>query len=72
VAHSSKERLELESLMDRMGVAGLFEALSQIASEKDYHLRTNWQDSRGASRWAKLAVKFDKLAASIDDPYYQY
>lgn len=71
MAHSSKEREELELLMDKMSVRGLFEALSQIASEKAEHASANWGDRNLASRWGKLGAKFDKISVTIDDPYYQ-
>jgi hypothetical protein len=70
MAHSSKERHDLESIMDKMGVAGMFEALPQIAGEKADHVQEAWQDRHLAKRWEKLAAKFEALASGVDDPYY--
>lgn len=70
MAHTSEEREKLEDLMDKMGVRGLFEALCQIASEKEDHVLEAWQDRNLARRWARLSAKFDKLSTSIDDPYH--
>lgn len=60
---------DLEQILDRTGVRGLFEALAEIASEKESHVQEAWQDSAIAKRWSRLSAKFDKLAQSVDDPY---
>ena len=66
---SRDDKDDLEQILDRTGVKGLFEALAEIASEKEDHIQTNWQDSAIAKRWSKLVAKFEKLAESVDDPY---
>ena len=66
---SRDDKDDLEQILDRTGVKGLFEALAEIASEKEDHVQTNWQDSATAKRWSRLAAKFEKLAQSADDPY---
>ena len=71
MAHSKAERDELEKILDKLGVTGLFEALSQIASEKESHTLENWGDRTLARRWDRLFSKFEKLAGDIDDPYFQ-
>lgn len=67
---SRNDKDDLEQILDRTGVKGLFEALSEIANEKESHVQEAWQDSALAKRWSKLATKFDKLAESVDDPYW--
>lgn len=69
--YTRAERDELEALLDKMGVADLFGALAEIASEKSDHVMEAWQDRELARRWARLSTKFDKLSGSIDDPYFQ-
>jgi inorganic triphosphatase YgiF len=71
MAYSNREREELEHLLDKMTVKGLFEALAQIAGEKEDHVLEAWQDRNLARRWARLSSKFDQLAEKTDDPYYQ-
>jgi len=71
MAHTKAERDQLEALLDRMGVADFFVALTQIAGEKSDHAIEAWQDRYLAQRWERLSTKFDKLAAAIDDPYFQ-
>jgi hypothetical protein len=66
---SRDDRDDLEQILDRTGIKGLFEALSEIANEKESHVEEAWQDRALAKRWGKLRDKFDKLAQSIDDPY---
>lgn len=60
---------DLEQILDRTGVRGLFEALAEIAGEKESHVQEAWQDSATAKRWARLSAKLDKIAQSVDDPY---
>jgi len=66
---SRDDQDDLEQILDRTGVKGLFEALAKIASEKESHVQEAWQDPSLAKRWARLSAKFDKLASSVDDPY---
>lgn len=66
---SKDDRDDLEQILDRTGMRGLFEALAEIAGEKESHVQEAWQDAALAKRWSRLAVKLDKLAQSIDDPY---
>jgi hypothetical protein len=66
---SRDDRDDLEQILDRTGVKGLFEALAEIASEKESHVEENWQDRPLARRWGKLSGRFEKLAETIDDPY---
>ena len=66
---SRDDRDDLEQILDRTGLKGLFEALAEIAGEKESHVQEAWQDAALAKRWSKLSTKFDKLAQSVDDPY---
>lgn len=69
--HTFAERKQLESLMDRMSMVGLMEALSHICSEKADRTRRQPQiDPDTKDRWNALATGFDHLAATIDDPYF--
>jgi hypothetical protein len=61
----TSDRYLIEGLMDKSGgVSDVFEAISEIASEKAEHVRMNWQDTRLARRWQSLGRRMDKLAAS--------
>ncbi len=66
---SRDDKDDLEQILDRTGIRGLFEALAEIASEKESHVEEAWQDAALARRWAKLRTKFEKLSESVDDPY---
>lgn len=66
---SRNDKDDLEQILDRTGLKGLFEALADIANEKESHVQEAWQDAALARRWAKLRTKFEKLAESVDDPY---
>lgn len=66
---SRDDKDDLEQILDRTGIKGLFEALAEIANDKEDHVQSNWQDSALAKRWSRLAAKFDKIAQSVDDPY---
>ena len=66
---SRDDKDDLEQILDRTGVRGLFEALAEIANEKESHVEEAWQDRALARRWGKLRGKFEKLAETVDDPY---
>ncbi len=66
---SRDDKDDLEQILDRTGVRGLFEALAEIANEKESHVEESWQDRALARRWGKLRGRFEKLAETTDDPY---
>lgn len=45
---------DLEILVDSVGVRGVLEMLAQVCHEKADHIRTNWQDTVTAHRWARM------------------
>ena len=70
MTYTREERDELENLLDKMSVEGVINALAEICYEKEGHVMESWQDRTLASRWSKLGAKFEKLAATLDDPYF--
>jgi len=57
----------LEMLVDRKGLAGVVEALAEIADEKAEHVRSNWQDEPLAKAWERDAWTLKKAAAKLED-----
>ena len=45
--------------------------MAEICYEKEAHTMEHWQDRGLASRWRKLGAKLEKLAPTLDDPYFQ-
>jgi hypothetical protein len=66
---ATKHDAVIEDIMDEIGIPGLFEAVARIASEKQDHVQSTWQDKELARRWGKIAAKFRKLAENTDNPY---
>lgn len=56
----------LETLIDRVGLAKLAEAISLIAYEKQEHVQSNWQDSALAKTWARVGRRFGNLVGSLE------
>lgn len=46
---------DLEDMVDAVGIHGIMDALSTIASEKADHVRANWQDDAMAKEWDRVA-----------------
>lgn len=60
------EKLALEQLVDRHGLAGVVDALSDIAREKAEHIRVNWQDSVLADTWEDLAERLSSYTTALE------
>lgn len=56
---------ELETLVDRYGLANLVEMLAIVCEEKADHIRANWQDRITANAWAAASREFDRCAPRI-------
>ena len=69
--YTSKERDELETLFDKLGVEGVVSALAEICYEKEAHVQEYWQDRALATRWRRLGARLEKLAPALDDPHMQ-
>jgi hypothetical protein len=48
---------QIESVIDRTGIAAVISGIAQICSEKADHIRENWQDENLATEWDKLAAR---------------
>lgn len=57
--------VELESMVDKVGMANVLYALGCIAREKAEHLRVNWQDRETARVWDNDANRLDKAARAM-------
>lgn len=55
--------VELEGIVDSLGLNRTLEALVEICGEKADHLRSNWQDGQAARRWEKAG---DVIARIVD------
>lgn len=56
----------LEKMVDRYGMAVLVGMLSEIASEKAEHVRSNWQDEDLAEDWEATANRLERTSRNID------
>ena len=52
----------LEQLLDRNSLTGLLDALSEVCSEKQEHVATNWQDRALARIWGTAAYRVAECA----------
>ena len=49
----SEAMVQLEAMVDRVGVRNVLHALAHICGEKASHLEANWQDAEAAKVWDK-------------------
>ena len=52
---NKEELLQLETLIDAVGIEAVLMGVSDICGEKADHIRTNWQDGALARRWDIVA-----------------
>src|SRR5262249_15243398 len=64
-AEGTEAMLQLEAMVDRVGLRNVLYALEHICHEKADHLRANWQDSRTAKAWTKEALRLQKSADRV-------
>ena len=58
----SDAMLQLEAMVDRVGVRNVLWALEHICDAKATHIAENWQDTVTAKAWTKLAGRMHKVA----------
>ena len=58
----SPAMLQLESMVDRVGVRNVLYALSHICDGKAMHIVETWQDNSLAKAWANDATILDNFA----------
>lgn len=57
-AEGTPAMLQLESMVDKVGLRNVLYALEHICANKAAHVRENWQDNALAKRWNACANKF--------------
>src|SRR5262249_29516103 len=62
----SEAMLQLEAMVDAVGLRNVLYALEHICHEKAEHLKANWQDSRTAKAWTKEALRLQRAADRVD------
>jgi hypothetical protein len=67
-ADGSPAMLELESMVDEVGMRNVLWALAHIADGKADHVENNWQDRQLARVWLKAARKLFRLANVMEEP----
>jgi hypothetical protein len=65
-AEGSPASVELEAMLDRVGLVNVLRALSNIASAKAVYLAEHWQDCSRAKQWASDAAQVDTLADALE------
>lgn len=59
----------IESLIDFWGMPEIIEQLILVCDNKADHLRSNWQDERGAKNWeskAKVLMKTERQISKLN------
>lgn len=57
----------IEELIDSHDLAEVITSIHEICLLKAEHLRSNWQDAKGARVWKKAARTIDKAIGPISD-----
>jgi hypothetical protein len=65
-ADGSPASLELEAMLDRVGLVNVLRALSDIANAKAVYVAEHWQDCSRAKQWASDAAQVDTLADTLE------
>lgn len=55
----------LERGIDTFTLRGVIDMLSQVCSEKEQHVASNWQDGELAKAWRKAELMFDRMAGKV-------
>ena len=59
---NSEAMLQLEAMVDKVGVANVLHALGHICAAKAEHLESNWQDGTAAKVWSRAGNFLDNIA----------
>jgi hypothetical protein len=59
------KKLELEVLIDRLGLYETLQAIVDVAYAKADHLASAWQDHEAARRWRIAAGRIERAARDI-------
>ena len=62
---NSPAMLELEGMVDKVGLRNVLYALSRICAGKADHIVESWQDRTTAAVWYAMSSKLDALAAKV-------
>jgi hypothetical protein len=65
-AEGTEAMLQLEAMVDAVGLRNVLCALVHICHEKAEHLAVNWQDVCTAKAWTKEALRLQKAADRVD------
>ena len=65
-AEGTEAMLQLEAMVDRVGLANVLFALEHICGAKAEHIRTNWQDRVTAKAWDSDARAMQRAARSVN------
>lgn len=67
-AEGTEAMLQLEAMVDKVGVSNVLHALAYIAGQKAAHIETNWQDASSAKAWQERANKIGALTNKVHAP----
>lgn len=64
------ESVNMEQLIDRVGLHRVVCLLETICQEKAQHIESNWQDRHSANRYRKVAKNLEMCAERIDAVFH--
>jgi len=64
----SEAMIELEAMVDKVGLANVLWALSSICAAKAEHVAHDWQDTKLGKIWESDARKVARAAREVKDP----
>jgi hypothetical protein len=62
---NSEAMLQLEAMVDKVGLSNVLYALAHIARMKADHIAINWQDHRLARSWGDDANRIEKTIRTL-------
>lgn len=59
----------LERLIDKHGINGILDALTEVCNAKACHLEENWQDRASAKTWTRIGRYVNSLVTKLCKTY---
>lgn len=60
-----EQMVQIELIVDKIGMAGVTGLLAEICSEKAEHLRSSWQDEAAARDWERAGKVVLRCVAAL-------
>lgn len=67
-ADGTPAMVELEKMIDKVGIRNVLFAMGRICVCKEDHIRANWQDDRLANQWVNAGKQLSDFGCKFHNP----